>query len=433
MKDFLKVYWPLAVVALLGLIVALRFVEPPPPKSIVFASGSPGGAYAAYAERYANLMAEQGVEVEIMSTAGSIENLRLLSVDDADVALIQGGLARPEDGNEIESLGGLFYEPHWVFVRDAFGAEDYSDLRHARFAIGADGSGTRALSLFLQTEYGGDWPDSAQMPMSGQDAAAALIESSIDAAAFSAGISAPYVQELMRAEGISLLAFPRAPALSRHKPALAPLTLLRGVVDVGADIPSEDVLMIASVAQLGVRKDLHPAIEDLLLEVANKVHAGGSALAPPGEFPTGERTDLPLPDEAERYYRDGPSVLRRYFSFAVANFLERAWVLAIPLLTLLFPLVRAAPPIYRWRVRRKIYVWYEDLRQLEAEGRAATGKEAREAVRTKLRNLQEEIGKLEVPLSYTDDLYRLRSHVAFVNQLLGNLDPQQAVELPTIG
>ena len=63
MKDFLKVYWPLAVVALLGLIVALRFVEPPPPKTIVFAGGSPGGAYAAYAERYANLMAEQGVEV----------------------------------------------------------------------------------------------------------------------------------------------------------------------------------------------------------------------------------------------------------------------------------------------------------------------------------------------------------------------------------
>ena len=53
-------------------------------------------------------------------------------------------------------------------------------------------------------------------------------------------------------------------------------------------------------------------------------------------------------------------------------------------------------------------------------------------MRTKLRNLQEEIGKLEVPLSYTDDLYRLRSHVAFVNQLLGNLDPSQAVEPPAV-
>lgn len=425
MKDFLKVYWPLALVAVLGLILALRFVEPPPPKRIVFASGSPGGAYAAYAERYRNLLAEHGVEVEVISTAGSIENLRLLSVGDADVALIQGGLAQAGDGTRMSSLGGLFYEPYWVFVREEFGAENYGDLRTARLAIGPDGSGTRALSLHLQGEYGGAWPDPARQSLTGQAAADALLAGELDAAAFSAGIDAPYVEQLVRTDGIALIDFPRAPALSRHKPALAPITLLRGVMDVGADVPDHDVEMIASVAQLGVDADLHPAIHAILLEAASAIHASGTELSAPGSFPSGARTDLPLSKEAGRYYRDGPSALRRYFSFAMANFLERAWVLAIPLLTLLFPLVRAAPPIYRWRVRRKIYVWYGDLRELEAEGRAASTDAAREAIRDKLHDLQEEIGQLEVPLSYTDDLYRLRSHVAFVNQLLGNLDPAQ--------
>ncbi|MCI4645081.1 MAG: ABC transporter substrate-binding protein [Hyphomonadaceae bacterium] len=428
MKDFLKVYWPLALVAVLGLIVALRFVEPPPPKQIVFAGGSPGGAYAAYAERYKTLLADHGVEVEVLSTAGSIENLHLLTVGDADVALIQGGLASEGDAERLLALGGLFYEPYWVFVRTEAGAQDYADLRTLRMTIGAEGSGTRALSLHLQGEYGGTWPDTTRLPLSGQAAADALLAGEVDVATFSAGIDAPYVEQLVRAEGIDLMDFPRAPALSRHTPALAPITLLRGVVDIGGDLPARDVEMIASVAQLGVDSELHPAIHAILLDAANAIHTPGTELSPPDTFPSGARTDLPLSAEARRYYRDGPSALRRYFSFGMANFLERAWVLAIPLLTLLFPLVRAAPPIYRWRVRRKIYVWYEDLRQLEAEGRAADSGEARERIRTQLRNLQEEIGQLEVPLSYTDDLYRLRSHVTFVNQLLGNLDPAQEVE-----
>ena len=113
------------------------------------------------------------------------------------------------------------------------------------------------------------------------------------------------------------------------------------------------------------------------------------------------------------------------------NFLDRAWVLAIPLLTLLFPLVRAAPPIYRWRVRRKIYVWYKDIRELEARGRASPEPDERARIVKDLEELQEEIGAVDVPLSYTDDLYRLRSHVEFVKQLVMN--PKGAVSAPALG
>ena len=120
---------------------------------------------------------------------------------------------------------------------------------------------------------------------------------------------------------------------------------------------------------------------------------------------------------------NGPSFLRRYFSFDVANFLDRAWILAIPLLTLLFPLVRVAPPIYRWRVRRKIYIWYKDLRELEARGRSMPSKEERVEITDALEDLQVEIGEMDVPLSYTDDLYRLRNHVEFVKHLVMNTRP----------
>ncbi|MBO6690358.1 MAG: TRAP transporter substrate-binding protein, partial [Henriciella sp.] len=179
----------------------------------------------------------------------------------------------------------------------------------------------------------------------------------------------------------------RAPALARRQDALSAVTLLRGVIDIGADIPATDVPLVAPVAQLAIRKDIHPAIEALLIDSAMAIHGDGSLLSAAGSWPDPDATDLPVSSQARRYYRDGPSFLRRYFSFDVANFLDRAWVLAIPLLTLLFPLVRAAPPIYRWRVRRKIYVWYKDIRELEARGRASPTPEERARIVKELQDL----------------------------------------------
>ena len=431
LRDFLKIYWPLVAVALLGLIIAFMLMDPAPPKKIRFAAGAQGGAYHAYAERYQRLLAEEGVTVELVDTAGSVENLRLLDDGEADVALVQGGLASDRDRERLRSLGGLFPEPFWVFVRNGVGVNAFGDLRGYRFAIGAQGSGTRTLALELQGEFGGRWPASAQLTLSGVEAENALRAGDIDAVAFAASVEAPYIQDLLREPGVRLLPFERAPALARRKDALSAVTLLRGVVDIGGDLPSTDVPLVAPVAQLAIRKDLHPAIESLLIDSAVAIHGDGSLLSAAGTWPDPDATDLPVSGQARRYYKDGPSFLRRYLSFSLANFLDRAWILAIPLLTLLFPLVRAAPPIYRWRVRRKIYVWYKDIRELEARGRASPEPDERARIIQQLEDLQEEIGAVEVPLSYTDDLYRLRSHVEFVKQLVMN--PKGAVSAPAMG
>ncbi len=430
-RDFLKVYWPLIALAAIGLIATLMLMDPAPPKHIRFAAGAPGGAYHAYAERYQRLLQAQGVQVDLVDTAGSIENLRLLDDGEVDVALVQGGLASRQDRDVLNSLGGLFPEPFWVFVSAGNSINAFGDLRGYRFAIGPDGSGTRALALSLQSEFGGTWPASAQMTLAGSEAADALRVGTVDAVAFAASVEAPYVQDLLRDPAVELLPFERAPALARRQDALSAVTLLRGVVDIGADIPATDVPLVAPVAQLAIRKDIHPAIEALLIDSAIAIHGDGSLLSAAGRWPDPDATDLPVSRQARRHYRDGPSFLRRYFSFDVANFLDRAWVLAIPLLTLLFPLVRAAPPIYRWRVRRKIYVWYKDIRALEARGRASPTPDERSRIVKDLEDLQEEIGAVDVPLSYTDDLYRLRSHVEFVKQLV--LNPTGSVSAPALG
>jgi uncharacterized protein len=418
LKSFLKIWGVPIVVGLVLLWFAFRIMEPPPPKTIVFAAGSPSGAYYRTAEAYRERLAEYDVEVVVRETAGSVENIGLLMADEADVALVQGGIASGMDTESLRALGALFKEPLWVFMRADVQAGDLGDLTGARVAIGPEGSGTRALMDVVRNEYAEGWPDIASQPLGGADAREALKAGGVDAAAFVAGVDASYVRELLSDDAYELLPFERAEAIARRIPYLSASTLLHGVVDVGGDIPAEDVPLIATSAMLVVDEDTHPAIQSILLEAAHEINRGGTLMAPPGIYPSRDLVDLPLSKEATRYYDRGPSFLRRVFPFDWANFLERTWVLLIPLLTLMIPLVRIAPPLYRWRIRRKIWIWYRDLRDLEHKGRAAETAEARQEVLEELADIQAETGSIEVPLSYTDDLYRLRNHISFVYALL---------------
>ncbi len=422
MKDALKVYGPLAAVILILLVVTMRYIAPPPPMELRFAAGGIDGQYYALAQEYADALASHGIDVEILETAGTVENYGLLESGDADVALLQGGIAGDLPHEEAQSLGGVLAEPFWIFVPRDSSAIDFGDLHDMTVAAGSDGSGTRAMTERLQREWGGTW--AALNPLSGGAAATALLAGDVDAAVFTAAVDASYVQRLLRSPDIRLIGVRRAPGLAMRDAALAPVTLYEGVVDMDSNIPATDVSLIAAIAQLGVRKDLHPALQAVLLEAAEPIHDAGTMITTGGTYPDASQTDLVLSAEARRFYRKGPTFLRRYFSFGWANFLERAWVFLIPLITLLIPLVQMAPPVYRWRIRRKIYVWYNDLRDLERRGVEAESAATREGVLSEIQALQHEVGQVDVPVSYNDELYHLRSHINFVEALVARHNAQ---------
>jgi uncharacterized protein len=424
MKDFIRLYWAPIAIVVLGVIVALLFVEPPPPKKVKIAGGAEGGVYAGVAVAYADALREKDIEVEVLTTQGSVDNLDKIKTKQADIGIVQTGLAADLGADGVRSIGAVFYEPLWVFHRAGVRIEELQDVAGKRVAIGPEGSGVRVLASLLLEEAGVTAGEFEAFPLAGQAAAAALKAGEIDIALVVSGATTPFIADLIGDPNIRLMSMKEAHALSRRHPYLDEVTLYRGVIDLANILPKEDVLLIAPAAQIVVREDLHPAIQSLLIEAAFAEHAGVSILADPGRFPTPALSDIPVAEEAARYYKNGPTFLRRVFPFSVANFLERAWVLAIPLITLLIPLVRAAPPLYRWRVRRKIYVWYNDLRALESQGRAAATAEERTEILAKLANLQAEAGNVQVPLSYNDDLYRLRSHIRFVADLIDRLSTQ---------
>jgi TRAP-type uncharacterized transport system substrate-binding protein len=422
-RDLAGILALTAILVVIGFAVTYRFVAPAPPRSVVLAAGEEGGAYTLFASRYREFLSDYGIDLEIRSSAGSLENLALLRSRAADVALVQGGVTDPATSPELVSLGSLFYEPLWVFLREGFEAEQLSDLAGARLGVGPEGSGTRILVARLLA-MNGITPDAARwVAATGEEGMRALHTGGLDALFLIASERSPIVQSLLEAEDVRLLGMERATAYTRLLQTLSRVVLPQGVVDLTRNVPPEDRVLVSSVAGLVAHEDFHPALVDLLLQGAAEVHGQGGLFAEPGEFPSPRYVELPLNPDAARYYRYGPPLLQRYLPFWAATQIDRLKVMLIPLIALLIPLVRMLPPTYRWRVRSRIYRWYGELRELDpgprAEDLAPLDRERR---LTSLERIEAEVTAVPTPLSYASELYDLRLHIELVR---GRLQPKR--------
>jgi TRAP transporter TAXI family solute receptor len=417
----LKTFGPAIALTLIGFIIAWQFVNPAPPHTITIATGQADGAYYLFAERYREILAEASVTLEIRKTAGSLENLRLLEAGEVDLAFFQGGSGISTADDDITALGSLYYEPLWVFYRHPEVAHRLTDFQGKRLATGAAGSGTRELVRALLEANRIDSPaDKLQAP-GGKAAARALREDAADAAFFVASPRSPLIHELLRDKTIRLMSFTRAAAYTDLNHALAAVTLPEGVIDLQANIPPQDVALLASTANLIARDDFHPALVSLLLQAATRVHGGGGLFEKPGEFPNARHVDFPLNEDARRFYRHGPPFLQRYLPFWTANLVDRMMIMLVPLLTILVPLVKVMPPTYRWQVRRKIYRWYHELHAIDIQHPdQASAAELAELLQ-RLDVIEEEVRKVKVPLSYSDELYNLRLHIGMLRNRLRDL------------
>lgn len=407
-----------ALLAMAGFVVAWQFVNPAPPHTLVIATGQADGAYYLFAQRYRELLAENDITLEIRTTAGSIENLGLLADGSVNLAFVQGGTADKTKDHTLTSLGSLYYEPLWVFYRGTQTLSRLGQLQGMRIAIGEDGSGTHAIASQLLADNFIDNDAETIQSIGGATAAEALRSGNIDALFLVASPAAPLVQQLLYEQDIQLMSFARATSYTRLHPFLSAVTLPEGVIDLQANIPSSNTTLLAATANLVVGEDFHPALVSLLLQAATRVQGTGDVLGRPGTFPNRDNLEFPLNDDARRFYRHGPPFLQRYLPFWTASMIDRLKVMLVPLLTLLLPLIKIMPPAYRWRVRKKIYRWYEELQALDTETPKQLTGEALVLLRHELDKLEEEVRKVEVPLSYADELYNLRLHIGLVRDKL---------------
>ena len=431
LRDLFATAWWIFLIVGIGFVVAYQFVEPAPPTRIVITTGSESGAYYHFAQRYATILARNGVKLEVQTSAGSLENLERLERDEAQIGFVQGGVIEqpplsedPEEEGDgaLRSLGSVFYEPVWVFYRGDHRYDRLTDLKGRRIAIGQEGSGVRQLAqqLLAANEIRSG---NHLVPLSGLKAAEELQQGRIDAVFIIAAENAPVVQVLLRSPGIKVMSFAQADAYQRRFPFLSKLVLPRGVADLVRDYPPEDIVLLAPTANLIVRKDLHPALQSLLLQAASEVHGRAGFFQRAGEFPAFKDRMVPLSPEAARYFKSGPPFLQRYLPFWLAVLIDRLIVMLIPIFALMIPLFKIAPALYSWRVRSKVFRCYGELKFLEDDLRNHFDPARQADYRKRLDAIDEEASLLHVPLAFTDLVYTLREHINLVRRIL---DKQEA-------
>ena len=406
---------------LLAFLVAYQFVDPAPSKRLAIATGAPEGAYAGFAQRYRDYMQQEGIELVLRHTRGSLENLALLSAGEVEVAFVQGGTEQAATA-PLLALGSVYYEPAWLFYRSDRLSNRLTDLAGARVAIGASGSGTLALARTLLQDNRLVAENLQPVELGGSEAARALQKGELDAAFFVSGAESSVIQALIRDPGIRLMSFRRATAYTRLYPYLSEVLLPEGIIDLQANIPQQDMRLLAPTATLVVHPDLHPALQDLLLQAAREVHGGGGLFEGEGAFPSSRHNVFPLSPEAKRYYKSGPPFLQRYLPFWAATLVDRLKVMLLPLVVILLPLIKVMPPIYAWRMRSRIYRWYSDLEAVER--RLDSKKPDRAGARAELERIEQEASKVHVPLPFAAQAYDLRMHVAVVQRHLDDLEKQ---------
>ncbi|MDP3137900.1 MAG: TAXI family TRAP transporter solute-binding subunit [Burkholderiaceae bacterium] len=452
LRDLLVSAGPLVLLAVALLALAYWWLDPNPPKRVVLATGPSQSAYEEFGKRYAKALAAEGIQVVLLPSQGSSDNLRLLHEGRADLGFVQGGsadTAQPQDEG-LRTLGSLFVEPVWLFYQESVDAalsattaatrsraarnalvastartagtaaaprlNALSQLQGLRVNVGTAGSGVPGLmDKLLQVNR----VDPAKLRLSRLEqtpATVAFLDKSIDAIVFASAPESLMVQMLLQTPGVRLMDFPKSEAYSRRFQFLTPVVLPRGVVDLAGDVPQRDVRLVASTTALLTREGTHPALQQLFAQAALTLHGSAGWFNRAGDFPNLLHSEFPVSPEAERAIRSGPPLLQRYLPFWLANLVERMWLVLGIIIAVLLPLSRVVPPLYEFRIRSRVFRWYGQLRDIEhrlgADPASAPG------LLAELDDLEDRAGKISVPLSYADELYALRNNITTVRRKL---------------
>lgn len=413
--------WILVIALTIAAIVALAMmIGPSPPKTITLAGGAPGGAYHKFAKLYREALAEEGVAVTVLDTAGSSENLELLASKQADVAFVQSGTRHlAKEPQQLRGIASLYYEPLWIFQKGDARIGQLSELIGKRLAIGSARSGTQAVVAQLLELNGITAQNSVLLPLDMNAAKDALLKDEIDFAFFVASPQAEAVKQLMVSPETRVVGIRRYKAYVRNVLFVTDVQIAEGTFDLRQNFPREDIVVLSTLAALVCDKDLHPAIVELLARTARDLHSGRQLLERGGEFPNPDNLEYNIHEAASDYFQSGPSLLARYMPYWLANLLKKLLVLAIPLLTLMLPLMKIAPGLYKATMRKRIHRHYDALDLIEDATQSATSAQQFNELQARLQKLTHQVETgIFVPSTFRNEEYDLRLHIAHVGQQL---------------
>ena len=417
----LMMLWVLGLLVIICIALFI-FFNSAAPTSLTITAGEEGSIYQKNALKYKAILAREGVTLNIVPSNGSIDNLNKLADKrvHVDVGFVQSGVVGNIKTDKLMSLGSIAYQPMMIFYRGE-SKNLISDFAGKRLNVGELGSGTHSLALTMLKENGilpGGSTKLIETPS--PNPVEDLLQDKIDAI-FVMGDSASLqlIKDLVKTPGINIFNFDQADGYTRRIKYLHKLVLPKGSIDLGKNIPVNDLNLIAPAVELIARDTLHPALSDLLLDAANEVHGSATLFVKSGEFPNLTTQEYRISPDATRYYKSGKSFLYRDFPFWMASFINRILVVLVPLLLILIPAIKLAPSIYRWKIQLSIYPFYRALLELEKDAFGSVNNvEKRQEIMSSLDELEARLSKIKIPAAFADMFYGLRGHINFVRTRL---------------
>jgi len=423
--DLIKEAWPLVALLLAGLLLLLWFAKPAPPKKVLLATGV--GSYRVLGEKYRTFFQKKGIDLELVTTNGSEDNLaRLLDRQDPiQVGFVQSGMIDPKHVEGIETLGSVDYEPIWLFYRNHVFDDRHhiesEDLKRVRVSIDPT---TQALNIFKLNQLPVSSPN--LLPMSNDEGLKELESGKVDAMILVDGLESVIVQKLITDPNIHLASFRRADAYTRLLPYFEKLTVPMGGFNLANNVPDHAIELVSTTTNLIIDDRLHPAIQLLFLEAAREINGGKSYFAKVNQFPAYLDSEVPLSKEARFFYQKGPPVLMKYLPFWLAEFIERMFLLLVPFAAFAYPIIKSIPNYRVNLARKQINGIYKELDRFERDLLQNYQAERRAAYLAELDEFESRVLASKAAKLATADCYTLRSNIEFIRNSLGKRGAHQS-------
>jgi hypothetical protein len=362
--SFVRHYWYLVIILVLGIVLLFYTARPIPPSTVVMATGESQSINDQLGQWYKDFFAEHGVDLVLVPSHGSIDNLGLLERGEVDAAFTQAGMAIPRSAH-LYSLGSVQYEPLWFFFRGNVDLENaaMSFLSNKQVSIGLRHSGTQFMVRDMLKEFHVAVEDHPNLrELNTKESVELLLKGELDGLFVMANPDSVLVQQLLSSPDVHLWNFKSARAIAGRIHYADAVVFPTGGVSLSPLRPSEDINLVTTSSTITVQKNLHPAIQFLFM-LATETHYKNKAnyFQRPGGFPAFlDQTQKKSP-VAVKYIENEGSVFKHDSPFWLASLFDRAWLLIAALFAISIPLMKLVPTYRKFHLTLMLYDHYGDM------------------------------------------------------------------------
>jgi uncharacterized protein len=401
-----------AILCVAGLTwLGMVYLIPAPPSQITIATSPQGEHYHILGTRYQGILSGTDIKVDLRLTDGAKENLRLLNDANSGIQIgfMQGGISNSRLAPDLISLGRLDHQIFWLFYPTGETITDLTQLKGKRIGLGAEGSGDRTVCEKILAVAGITYDNSTLVTVPSEHVINNLDSGGIDAVFRTFSPDSPILHTLLRGPQYSLMNFSEAEALTRIFPYLVRLVLPRGAIDLQRKLPIADTTLVATTNVLMVRKEVHPAIVDLLAIAISQAHSSPGLFHKVGEFPTETDPEYPMSQGARDFYKNGPTFLNWYLPFWMTNYAQRVIAVLVAVIAIVVPVFNYVPKLFLWFIHDRIRRLYRRLRIVDNALLAGVGASEMKVLQAELESIVRAANI--VPMRSSELFFELKSHI----------------------